>query len=188
MSPPASELPNGLRKTRRSKQRFALPLASIRQPAGNLIPMTHARQNAARKYFGYYTNLCQAQLAHAVGQQAGLRCAHAVVHRQRHDRRLDVRRRRHDDLSQARNTQRDVGLAAARHVEGVERHLRGGLADGLRPGAGSEKMGVGWVRCLSLRLRYPLQTTCECCLQAAAAAAEVATGACKVSGCVQRCC
>ena len=52
--------------------------------------------------------------------------------RQRHERRRRVLRGDHDDLAHARDAEGDVGLAAAGVVEGVEGHLSGGLADGLR--------------------------------------------------------
>ena len=49
----------------------------------------------------------------------------------RHERRLDVRRRRHQDFFQPRDTQGHVCSTVAGQVEGIESHLGGGLAHGL---------------------------------------------------------
>mmetsp|Transcript_9878 Transcript_9878/g.24658 ORF Transcript_9878/g.24658 Transcript_9878/m.24658 type:complete len:470 (-) Transcript_9878:14-1423(-) len=62
------------------------------------------------------------------------RCGRVGVrpHAHRHGRRFDVRRRAHEDLAQSRDAQRQVHVSASRKMEGVQRHLRGGLPYRLR--------------------------------------------------------
>ena len=55
-----------------------------------------------------------------------------VPERQRHQRRRRVLRRDHDDLTHARDAERDVCLAAPSQVERVQGHLGRRLAHGLR--------------------------------------------------------
>ena len=56
----------------------------------------------------------------------------ALLHGDLHDGGLDLAARGHDNFTQTRDTEGDVLGTDAGKMEGVERHLRGWLADGLR--------------------------------------------------------
>mmetsp|Transcript_9224 Transcript_9224/g.37950 ORF Transcript_9224/g.37950 Transcript_9224/m.37950 type:complete len:753 (+) Transcript_9224:1411-3669(+) len=75
--------------------------------------------------------LWQAQFVQGGGQVVGVVQRGAGQQRQRHGGRADVLAGRHHYLGKARDTQRDVGLSVAGKMEGVERHLRARLSDGL---------------------------------------------------------